>query len=565
MSLLFAPAYLGREAKKGQFYGFSLLVLAGTLGVFFAGDLLTLLLFFETMSLASYVWVAYEQNEGALRAGDTYMAVAVIGGLSLLMGIVLLYSVTGTLSFVGLRAAVLSADAGSGRRLFLASLFMFFGFGAKAGVFPIHVWLPKAHPVAPAPLSALLSGVLTKTGVFGILIIGRDLMAGDREFGTFILVSGLITMVVGAVTAIFSVNIKKILACSSVSQIGFMATGIGAVTLLSEEIAVQGTVIHMINHTLVKLVVFLVAGVAYENMHVLDINNLKGFGRGKVSLMIPYTVAALSLAGIPGFTGYFSKSIIHEALVECSEVINPGAVTVFEWVFLVSGGATLCYMAKIFKVLFIDKPSREMPKKGYLNPLQAVSVITPAILIMGLSAWLSFVKLPHLFEFEVLKGGLISITIGILLFAVTSLTMNGDGFYRNLWPKKLDLEESVYRPLLLKVLPLTVGFFARIMDLAVDRLVYALRKTLLKDAPLPADRVEGNVITHLLGRGMDVMKALIRGDKTVRNTSERRMSFRYMAYEESSRAVGRSLSYGLLLACIGMFIILGFILYMVYG
>lgn len=564
MSMLFAPAYLGKHVRGIRFYGFSALVLIGTLGVFFAGDLTTLLVFFELMSLASYVWVAYEENKGALRAGDTYMAVAVMGGLSLLTGILILYSVTGTLDIAGIGAAVSHIPAESEGRLIAAAVFMFFGFGAKAGVFPIHVWLPKAHPVAPAPLSALLSGVLTKTGIFGIMIVGTQILPGNSGFGLFILSAGIITMAVGAVLAIFSTDLKKVLACSSVSQIGFMVTGIGAATVLSDELAIRGTVIHMMNHTLVKLVVFLIAGVVYENLHVLNLNEIKGFGRGRYGLMIPYILAALSLAGIPGSAGYFSKSILHEALVECGHILDPSLISCFEWIFLISGGATLCYMAKLFKVLFIDRSERELPKRCFFGPAQAVSVTAPAIIIAGLSVYLSFWKYRELFEFEVLKGGLTSVAIGCFLFSLLILTVCRGGDYRDVWPEWLDLEEKVYRPLLLTVLPLTVGFFARLMDVAGDRLVYAVRRTILRDAPLPADRVEGTVFTHVIGRTIDVFRAFVKGEHGVTNTTERHMALRHMELEETRMIIKRSLSFGLLLACMGILIILLFILLTVF-
>nr|MCR5279677.1 sodium:proton antiporter [Lachnospiraceae bacterium] len=403
-----------------------------------------------------------------------------------------------------------------------------------------------------------------------IMFIGNTLMRGDSGFALFILVIGLCTMVIGAVTAIFSVNLKKILACSSVSQIGFMLTGIGAGAVTpfasGEEIAFVGTVIHMSNHTLVKLVVFLTAGVVFENLHALNLNDIKGFGQKKPALAIPYVLAAVSLAGIPGFMGYYSKSIIHEALVECAHTFNPSLVTFMEWVFLISGGATLCYMAKIFKVLFIDKPVKEMPAKAYLNPAQAVAVILPSIVILAASIYLplSNAEYAGLLEFEVLKGGLTSVAIGIILFTVTTLTLNKGEVYRDIWPEWLDLEAKVYRPLLLSVLPLTVGFVARIMDKMGDGLVFAIRKTILRDSPLPAERVEGTILTHVVGRTIDVFRAFFKGEHVVRNTTERHMALRNMEVEETMKVFRRSLSYGLLLACIGIFIILGFILYLVY-
>ncbi|MBR5897811.1 MAG: sodium:proton antiporter, partial [Lachnospiraceae bacterium] len=232
VSLLFAPRYLSHDKHKARFYVFSLITLAATIGVFAAGDLFTLFTFFEIMSLASYVWVAQEENKKALKAADTYMAVAVIGGLVLLMGILLLYTNVGTLRLDELKEACESGGRFGKGRIYAAAFCMFFGFSAKAGAFPIHIWLPKAHPVAPAPASALLSGVLTKAGIFGILIIGYLVLPEDKLWGSIVMGIGIITMVLGAMLAIFSIDIKRTLACSSVSQIGFIIIGSSCGTLL---------------------------------------------------------------------------------------------------------------------------------------------------------------------------------------------------------------------------------------------------------------------------------------------------------------------------------------------
>lgn len=180
-----------------------------------------------------------------------------------------------------LRAACAAVE--NRRALWAAALCVLFGFGAKAGVFPLHIWLPQAHPVAPAPVSALLSGVLTKAGIFGVLLLTAQVLPGDTRWGLLILALGAVTMVLGAVLAVFSNNLKYILACSSLSQIGFILLGVAMISLLGEHnaLAANGTVLYMLNHSLVKLTLFLFAGVVYANTHALDLNAIRGFGRGK--------------------------------------------------------------------------------------------------------------------------------------------------------------------------------------------------------------------------------------------------------------------------------------------
>ena len=243
MTLLFSGEYLSHEAHTGRYYFFQLVTLSATIGVFLSADLFTTFLFFELMSFTSYVWVVQEETKGAIRAAETYLAVAVIGGMVLLMGLFLLQHTLGTLEMSELIAA--AADCGEKQTLFIAGCCMLFGFGAKAGAFPLHIWLPKAHPVAPAPASALLSGILTKAGIFGILVVSCNLFLYHAGWGLLIFMIGLLTMFGGALLAVCSVDFKRTLACSSMSQIGFILLGIGMQGILGEENALKSPISHI--------------------------------------------------------------------------------------------------------------------------------------------------------------------------------------------------------------------------------------------------------------------------------------------------------------------------------
>ena len=151
-----------------------------------------------------------------------------------------------------------------------------------------------------------------------------------------------------------------------------------------------------------------------------------------------------------------------------------------------------------------------------------------------------------------------------MLFALIMLTLNRGGEYRDKWQKWLDLEEKIYRPLLLTVLPLTIGLFARIMDRITDRLALLLRKTVFRDAPIKPERVEGTVFTRFVGHGMDVIVAKLKGKSEVEPEYETRLALRAMEQKENNLVTMRSLSYGLMLACLGIFVMLGFILYLVF-
>ncbi len=476
--------------NRNRYYFFLLLTLGATVGVFLAADLMTLLVFFEIMSFTSFVWVAQDERAVSLRAADTYLAVAVIGGLLVLMGLFLLYHETGTLLLTELAGATALADS---KRVFAAGVLILFGFGAKAGMFPLHIWLPKAHPVAPAPASALLSGILTKTGVFGILAAANTVFAQSERWGRLVLILGVITMVGGAVLALLSVDLKRTLACSSMSQIGFILVAVGLMPLAegARELAMRGAVLHMVNHSLFKLVLFLAAGAVYMNLHELDLNKIRGFGRGKPLLTAAFLLGGLGLTGVPLFSGYISKTLIHEAIVACAASLSGGAAVtmkLIEILFLCSGGLTVAYMTKLFVALFIEKPdpaaAAQWPKKRCMNALSALALCVPAVLIAVLGLFpnalmgrltqisASFFGLSGVqesvafFSWGSLKGALISVAIGAAVYALVCRPLlmktdeTGRRVYVNRLPAKLDLENSLYRPVLLQFLPWVLGNFS---------------------------------------------------------------------------------------------------------
>lgn len=475
ISGIFSKEYLRHGENQARYLLFTLITLGATLGVFLSDDLITCFVFFEIMSFSSYPWVAHEENPKAMRAAATYLAIAVFGGMAMLMGFFLLYLQTGSFAFDALLAY--SSQAADKTALYLPSVLILIGFGAKAGMFPLHVWLPKAHPVAPAPASALLSGVLTKVGVFGILVLSSKVLLYNPFFARLVFVFGLITMFLGAVLALLSIDLKETLACSSMSQIGFILFGIGMQGLLMEHnsLAAQGTFLHMINHSLIKLVLFCAAGVVYMNTHRLNLNDIKGYGRNKPLLHIMFLIGAASISGLPLFSGYLSKTLLHESLVEYIAHLSQHGQSTFiwkaaEWLFIVSGGITFCYMLKLYSAIFIKKPAQETVKTPYMrfSSRIALSAVALLLLLLGIlyrectipfaSLSLPFVGAhapAHAVDFlssTNLIGAFKSLVIGALLYAFfVERIMVKNGVYRALRPEKADLENSVYRPLLRRI------------------------------------------------------------------------------------------------------------------
>lgn len=593
MTTLLSREYFRHHDHKNRFYLFLLMTLGATMGVFLSADLYTTFIFFEIMSFTSYVWVAQEENEPFLRAAATYLAVAVIGGLVMLMGLFLLYDAVGTLEISRLLAAAQACEKKG--VLYAAGACMLVGFGAKAGAFPLHIWLPKAHPVAPAPASALLSGILTKTGVFGILVISSSLFLHDAAWGNLILGIGVLTMFGGALLAVFSVDLKRTLACSSMSQIGFILVGAGMQGMLGEEnaLAVHGTLLHMVNHSMIKLVLFMAAGVIFMNTHALDLNEIRGFGRKKPLLKVIFLIGALAIGGIPFFGGYVSKTLLHESIVEYGGGWIMKAV---EYIFLFSGGLTVAYMTKLFIAIFVEKnASAEVQRKfdhmkQYMDMRSGAALGGSAVLLLiwGLfphsimdRAAVIGQGLMHLeeeghvvsyFSLQNLSGAVISIAVGavVYLLVIRRYLMRAEGakgsdIYVNAWPEWLDMENLIYRPLLLNILPFVGGVACRIADSFVDLAVVALRKTVYRDSPLPYERPEGNVFTETSGKLLNGLQSLGNRLWNRKNPGEKDfvhiLAVKNEEFRETNTIIQRSLSFGLMLFGIGLCLTLVYIIW----
>ena len=488
-SEIFARDYLARIQGRNRYHLFSLITLGATEGIFMSGDLFTTFVFFEIMSFTSYVAVKQTQDQRAVRAGQTYLAVAVGCGMATLTGIFMLYNRIGTLRFDEMYAA--ASAVGDRGIIFASAVLILIGFGAKAGMFPVHVWLPDTYPAAPAPFSAILSCILSKTGVFGMLIVTCKLMKFDADWGMLVTVLGTITMALGAVMALLSVDMKRTLACSSLSQIGFIIVGIGMQGLLGEhgKLAMDGTIAHMVNHTAIKMVLFTIAGVIAMNVGKLNLNDIKGYGRNKPFLMIAFLLAALSVSGIPGFGGYISKTLLHESIVEY------GAIAFIEWIFIISGGFTLAYMTKLFVCIFVEKGRGEEPKKKYLPASAAMVLAVTAVLmpVFGLMPDQTLGQIGtvsqhfmgghgeangvHYFNWINISGGLKSVVIGILVYViVVRKVLIRKGEYVDVLPGWLSIENGIYRPVFARILPAAGHFAAKIPDGIADGFIAFMKR-----------------------------------------------------------------------------------------
>jgi hydrogenase-4 component B len=405
LATIFALEYMKHENNQGRFFIFFMLTLAGTIGVPLAGDLLSLLLFFELMSLASYVLVIHTQTREAYSAGDIYLYLGVFGGMCLLTAMGLIYFSTGSLAITSLAGM---AQSGSSIML-VAMILLIVGFGIKAGIVPLHIWLPKAHPVAPAPASALLSGIMIKTGAYGIIrtlsviyapehgSVAHDTVASGAEAlwaqlssaGYVIIWFGIVTMFFGVCMALIQDNIKKMLACSSISQIGYIIMGAGVAAYLGYEgaMGLAGSAYHILNHAFFKSTLFLAAGAIVYLTGELDMTKLGGLRHKLPFTSVVVLIASLGIIGIPLFNGYASKTLLHHAIVEAYEHHHWISLSIAEIIFTITSAGTVCYFLKFLYFVFW-RPAPENLDQVKSEPLLmkiSMGALAAVMLLIGFS------------------------------------------------------------------------------------------------------------------------------------------------------------------------------------
>ena len=319
---IYSVSYMKHEREEHRFFGFYLIVLGVLVGLDFSGNLITLYVFYELMTLTSLPLVLHERTKEAVAAGLKYLFYSVAGAFLALFGIFLLMQICGNQPFmpggmimqmpgeglVSVREG-LEGNGSFGREgLFLAAVFcMLVGFGAKAGMFPLHGWLPTAHPVAPAPASAVLSGVITKSGVLAVLrvvyfVVGPEVLRGTWVQQVWILLT-LLTVFMGSMLAYKEPVLKKRLAYSTVSQVSYVLFGL---SMLQTQ-AFVGALSHVVFHSLIKNALFLCAGAVIVMTGKTRVKDMKGLGEKMPVLFSCYTVVALALVGIPPASGFVSK------------------------------------------------------------------------------------------------------------------------------------------------------------------------------------------------------------------------------------------------------------------
>jgi multicomponent Na+:H+ antiporter subunit D len=373
---IYAREYMERYTSKDLFYTLFLLMLAGMNGVIVAGDLFNLFVFLEMAAVASYALVAFGTERFELEAAFKYAVMGTVGSLFILLGIVFLYSVTSTLNMADMSLR-LAEQKDSNLILMVSALFLM-GFGLKAALVPFHAWLPDAHPSAPAPISAMLSGVLIKTlGIYALSRIFFNVIGLTPNVSSILMFLGTLSMVIGVLLAIGQNDLKRLLAYSSISQIGYVVLGIG----LGTPLGILGGLLHLFNHSVFKALLFLNSGALEYATGTRDLQLMGGLRHKMPVTSMTNFVASMSISGIPPFSGFWSKLLIIIAAVQADHL---GYAL---WAVIVSV-LTLVLFAKVIKNTFW----------GELNP-----------------RWAGVKEVPAMMQFSMIALALICLVSGILL------------------------------------------------------------------------------------------------------------------------------------------------------
>ena len=344
LSGIFATAYMDHSSNRSSFYAFMLLSQFALVGMDNAANLITMYMFFEMATLLSIPLVLHDRTPEAISASMKYLFYSIAGALLGLLFIFVASHYSDTLDFIRGGSLNLSAVSGHETLLLVVSLLGVIGFGAKAGMYPLHGWLPDAHPVAPAPASAVLSGVITKAGVLAILrliyfVVGPDFLRGTWV-QTVLLSLALLTVFMGSMMAYRQDVLKKRLAYSSVSQISYVLTGL---FLLTEQ-GVQGGLLQVLFHACVKICLFLCAGSMIFHTGKTKVSEFLGIGKTMPVTLWSFTIASLSLIGIPPAAGFVSKWYLAAGALD-------SALPVMNWlvpvVLLVSALLTAAYLLPV--------------------------------------------------------------------------------------------------------------------------------------------------------------------------------------------------------------------------
>lgn len=398
---IYALSYMEHEEHRERFFLFFLVTLGALTGLGFAGNYMTLYLFFEVMTLASMPMVLHSMTREAIGAAKKYLFYSIAGASMALVGFFLLVNLGGAAEFTA--GGILTAQSVAGQEgvVLVSAMLAIMGFGAKAGLFPLHAWLPTAHPVAPSPASAVLSGIITKAGVLAIIRVVFYQFGADFIRGTWVqyvwIALCLITVLLGSVLAFRAQQLKKRLAYSSVSQVSYVLFGLSLLTAGG----MMGALLHLVFHAIIKNGLFMAIGAIILLSGKTGATEMRAMGVKMPAVMWCFTLLSTALIGIPPLSGAVSKWALATGALAAD-------VGVFSWigpvVLLVSALLTAGYLLSIVLSAFF--PGAEFDKSAVEKAAPAKQLLFPLILLTGAACWFGMFPGPLMGLLATITGGL---------------------------------------------------------------------------------------------------------------------------------------------------------------
>jgi len=355
-------------------YYFLLLIILGAIqGTVLAKDLISFYVFLEMTAVATYFLIIHKRNIDALQAGYKYIVMTLIGAFLILLSIILVFADTGSYE------VILVTKSGG----FIAPVLFLLGCFVKAGVVPLHTWLPDAHPAAPSPVSAFLSGMMIKIGAYGIIkfifpILNFDLPATNfgEILSSLIISIGAASMLIGVLLALLQTDVKRLLAYHSISQMGYILLGIG----LGTQLGLAGGLYHMVNHAMFKGLLFLCMGAVTYSTGTRKLDKLGGLWKKMPITTFTCIIAALAISGIPPLNGFASKTVLAEAIANYSFVLK--------FVMMVTAALTFASFLKLIGYTFFGEPQKQQITVKEVPLLMQLPMIMLAILcvLLGINA-----------------------------------------------------------------------------------------------------------------------------------------------------------------------------------
>src|ERR1017187_9908366 len=366
--LIFSVSYVSRHytpARQNWLWALMLVFIASMVGVVAASSGFAFLVAWEIMSLTSAGLILLEGSSGERRHNlFIYLLMTHAGTAAVIASFLVFLPHSHTLDFAAIRAAGAALPPGVRIAIFLLA---FVGFGTKAGIIPLHLWLPRAHPIAPSPVSALMSGVMLKIAVYGFVRFAFDFLAGGPSwFGYLVLATGAVSGLLGVLYAIAEHDLKRLLAYHSVENIGIIYLGLGASLVFTANhaplwaaLALTAALLHCLNHAIFKSLLFLGAGAISDAAHTLDLEELGGLLKRMRLTGTMFLIACCSIVGLPLFNGFVSEWLTFRSFLAASELTSLSAAIILPLaagvLALIGGLAAACF-AKVYGVAFLGRP-----------------------------------------------------------------------------------------------------------------------------------------------------------------------------------------------------------------